>query len=86
MDFIHDINFVTAFVGREIDTISQVTDILHTGVGGRINFYEVQITPLIDRDAGPALVAGPVRQRFFEAIDRLGQNSGGACLPRAARS
>jgi hypothetical protein len=37
MDLINDIDLETAFVGGEVDSISQVTDIIHTCVGGRVD-------------------------------------------------
>ena len=57
MDFINDVDLEAAAVGREIYLVAKFADIFHAGVGGGINFYEVEEGAGVD---GFAMVAGIV--------------------------
>ncbi len=42
MDFINDVDFKLSHIGREIDLLPQLPDIIHAGIGRGIDFYQVQ--------------------------------------------
>jgi len=42
MDFIDDIDLVASFAWSIVDSFAEVSDIVHAGVTGGINFYDIQ--------------------------------------------
>ena len=62
-----------------------LTDVVDTGVGRRIDFQHVDVAALSDLDAG---VAHPARigRRPLHAVERAGQDAGGGGLAAAARA
>jgi hypothetical protein len=79
---------LVARTGRAIGRVAaQLADIVDAGVAGRVDLDHVDILTLADRDTCVALAAGRRgRGVGVQAVERLGQNSGHACLAHAARA
>jgi len=86
VDFIHDIDFIAPLVGRKIYFIAQVAHIIDAGVRSRIDFNQIQKTPLVNRLAMFTLVTWAESQIRFQTIDRFRQQTRRGGLSRTARS
>ncbi len=60
MYFIDDVDFIPTQIGREIDLVTQVANIINAGIGCRIDLDQVQKTPFIDGLTNRALIARPL--------------------------
>ncbi len=83
MHFINDVDFKASLIGRKIDLIAQISHIIHAGVGGRIDFNQIQVAPLIDCHTMLANIAWPLPRIGGNTIDRFGQQARRTCLPSA---
>jgi hypothetical protein len=45
MDFIYDIDLISGFARRVVDPLTEVADILYTGVTGGVNLDDIQGSP-----------------------------------------
>ncbi len=81
--FVDQINLVPPLGRRIKNVIKEITGIFDFGSGCRIDFYQIDKSPLIQLPTGGT---GPARLRTFPAltVDRLGQNSGNRGLPDAS--
>ena len=86
MHFVDDVDFEAALIGREIDLVAQIANVIHAGIGGGIDFDQIEETAVIDRLADSAFVARPFRQIFMQTVDRFGQQARRCRLARAARA
>jgi len=46
MDFIYDVDFISGFARSVVDPLTEVADILYTGVTGGVNLDDIQGSPL----------------------------------------
>ena len=81
MDLVDYVKFVAGLAGSEMDLLSELSYIIHTGVGGSVDLDEIKEPPFID---GPTDLAKVARllPLFGQAVDRLSQDAGGGGLPR----
>src|SRR6185503_1662971 len=86
MDLIDDVNLVFPLRRREINLISQVTDIIHTGVRGSVYLDQVQEAVLVNGFAVLAFIVRAPGGIWVQAVDRLRQQTGEGSLARAARA
>ena len=71
--------------GRVNRVFQQLTHLVHLGVGGGIDFDEVDETAAVDLDAGRALAAGRGGYSAL-AVERLGKDARQRGLAHAART
>ena len=86
MHFIDDVNLVATKVGGEIDLVTQVAHIIHAGIGGSVDLYQIKEAPLVNRQAVCALVARPVGQILIQTVDCFCQDAGSSGFTGAARA
>ncbi|MBV6466622.1 MAG: hypothetical protein PGMFKBFP_01942 [Anaerolineales bacterium] len=86
VDFVNDVDFEFALCGGEIYFVAQVTDIVHRGVGGGVNFNEVEEAIFVDGAAVVAFVAGTLGLVVVQAVDGFRQQTRQRGLARAART
>ena len=82
MDFIDNINLVTAGVGRKKHLVLDLTDVVNTGVGGTINLNHIKAGTTGNFLAGRTLTAG-LGSRPPLAVQRLGKDTGRGGFPTA---
>ena len=68
-----------------LDVVEKVPGLLHPGARGRVHFDEIDVAPLVDLAAGPALAARP-RGRAVLAVEALREDPGDSGLADPARS
>ena len=76
MDFVDYVNLVSSFAGGEVDLLPQIANVVHAGVGGSVNFNQVQETSLANGCTAMALVARPFGQVGIGAVDAFCQEAG----------
>ena len=82
VDFVDNVDLVFTLGRRKVDLIAQITDIIHAGVGGRVDLDEIQKTILVDSFAVVTLVVGTLRTVWVETVDGLCQETRQCGLPR----
>ena len=75
MNFIDDIKFDPGLAGPEINLFPQVADIVHAGIGGGVNFNQIQQITGGNGPTNIAFVAGPSGNVFDPAVYGFGQQS-----------
>ena len=75
MDFVHNIYFIPAELGRIFDRITQVAHFIHTVVAGGVDFNDIQAFLVIHPKAVAAFAARVAIDGMF-AVDRFGKNLG----------
>ena len=84
VNFIDDIDLVLSFVWSVINPFPEVTDVIHTGVAGGVNFNDVQSSAFGDCLTPLTGIAGFALAFVGEAVDRLGENASGTGLAGTA--
>ena len=82
---VDDIYLIMTGAGGVGCFITQITDIVHAVVGGRVHLHHVQNAAVVDAAADGALATG-VAVVGVEAVDRLGKDLGAGGLARAAHA
>jgi hypothetical protein len=75
MDFVDDVDLVTALIGCEVDSVSQIANVFNARIRGRIDLHEIQKTTFSEGYAMLALVAWSLGKGFVQAVDCLGQQA-----------
>ena len=81
--FVDDVDLAPVLGGLEMDLVADLPDLFNAAIAGRVQFDDVQVAALVDGHADGAPVAGVAFLRV-QAIDGLGQDSGGGGLAAAA--
>jgi hypothetical protein len=76
MDFINDINLEPAFGWGEVNLLSEISNVIHTGVGRSVNLNQVKVSPFVDGDTWRAFVTRALGKILISAISRLGDKPG----------
>ena len=85
MHLVDDIYLIMTGAGGVGCFITQITDIVHAVVGGRVHLHHVQNAAVVDAAADFARTAG-VAVVWVQAVDRLGKNFGAGGLAGAAHA
>jgi hypothetical protein len=83
MDFVYDIDLMPCFAGGVIGSLAEVADIIHAGVAGGVNLYDIQSPALsycLAHGAGIARFTFAIAQ----AINCLSQDAPGGGLTRSS--
>ena len=83
VNFVDDVNLVAAAGWSEADVLPEFAGIINSAVACTVDFQHIDILSLGDGQAAFALVAR-CRGRAGDAVQRLGQDAGGARLADAA--
>jgi hypothetical protein len=91
---IDDVALVARLIGREVELLAQTAGVIHAAVRGGIDLDDIRAAPFGDLAAEATRVVGLGREPSFrllrialtQAVDRLGQQSGGAGLANATRA
>ena len=84
VDFVDDVDLVARSAGPKLHVLAQLADLVDAVVAGAVDFQDVDVFAGGDGLADVALVARR-RRRPLHAVERLGQDAGGAGLADAAR-
>ena len=84
VDFVDDIDFVAAFIRREVNFVAQVADVVYAGVGGGVNFDEVEEAAFVDGHTVVTSVIGPLMGIGMGAVEGFGDEAGGGSFAGAA--
>jgi hypothetical protein len=76
MDFINYINLEPAFGWGEINLLSEISNVIHTGVGRSVNLNQVEVSPFVDGDTWRAFVTRSLGKILILAIGGLGDKPG----------
>ena len=85
MHLVDDIYLIMTGAGGVGRFITQITDIVHAVVGGRVHLHHVQNAAVVDASADLALTAG-VTVLGMQAVDCLGKDLGTGGLAGAAHA
>ena len=86
MNLVDNINFVMALLGLEAHLVDQCPDVVHTVIGGGIQFHDVKGSIFIERNAA---IAGSARFMVFgqaASVERLCQYPCARCFANATRA
>ena len=86
MYLVDDVHTVFTDLGRDADLVHQCLDVLHTVVGGGIQFVDTVGTTLREGFAGLALAARLHICRRIRAVDGLCKNPRRCCLAYSSRA
>jgi hypothetical protein len=75
VDFVDDVDFIAAVGWHVPDIVSEIADLIHTVVGGTVNFKDIHRLTRGDFQARTAGIAGRCAWALL-AIHGFGQNSG----------
>ena len=83
MHFVDDVHTIVAAKRRELDVFTDFAHIVHTGVGGAVDFYDIGSAALRDFLAVGADITGPPCGSLL-AIEGFGKNARDGRFPDSA--